>query len=95
MQGGVEPLGGELGADAGDGHAVDVQGLRDALVGPAVGASRVGLQEDAGAAGGVGGVGAGVDQPLQRGAFLGGQADFNLARGCGHDDSPGGAPGES
>jgi hypothetical protein len=72
VHGGVEALGGELGADAGDGHAVDVQRLYDALVGPGVRPCGVSLEQGPGAAGGVGRVGAGVDRPLQRGAILGG-----------------------
>ena len=72
VQGGVQPLGGELGADAPDGVAVDAQGLGDALVGPAVGAVGVGPQQDGGAPAGVGRVRAGADQPLQRGTLLGG-----------------------
>jgi hypothetical protein len=95
VQGGVESLPGELGADAPDGVAVDVQRLGDALVGPAVGAIDVCPQQDAGAAPGVGGVGAGVDDPLQRDALFGRQTDLDFARRCGQDDSPDGALGES
>ena len=79
---GVQALGGELLADALDGHAGDVEGVGDAVVGPRVGAGRVGLQKDAGAGGHGGGALAGVGEALEGLAVGGGQGDGDLIPSC-------------
>src|SRR5687767_8627409 len=61
VRGGVQPLGGEPGAGAPGGVAVDAQRLGDAVVGPVVWAVGVGSQQDGGAPAGVGRVSACAD----------------------------------
>src|SRR5262249_30928896 len=91
VQGGVEPLLGELLADTRDGHPVEVECLGDAVIGPAVRAVAIGTQQDEGASAGVSRMRAGVDDSFQHGSLLGAQMNLDLVSWRGHLDSTLGA----
>lgn len=78
MQRRIQAFGGELLTHTLDGHARGVQRLGDPLVRPSVGAVGVGLEQDVRPPSHRGGVGAGVNEPLERPALLSRESNDNL-----------------